>query len=72
MRSSHPSFGGASGMKSQSAPDASADTKARYLKKQTNRKQLQKHDMFENLLLWVILVLLWLHDSVKLTHSDDP
>lgn len=34
IRSSHPSLGGASGMKSQSAPDASADTKARYLEQQ--------------------------------------
>lgn len=33
--------------------------------KQTNGKQFQKHDMLDNLLLW-------LHDSVKLTHSDDP
>lgn len=31
MRSSQPSLGGASGMNSQSAPDASADTRARYL-----------------------------------------
>lgn len=31
IRSCHPSLGGASGIKTQSAPDANADTKARYL-----------------------------------------
>lgn len=31
IRSSHPSCGGSSGIKSQSAPDARADTKAKYL-----------------------------------------
>lgn len=34
IRSSHPSLGGDSGMKTQSAPDARADTKARYLEQQ--------------------------------------
>lgn len=37
MTSSHPSSGGHSGIKSQSAPDAKADTKARYLIKKIKK-----------------------------------
>lgn len=44
MRSSHPSLGGASGMKSQSAPEASADTKARYLEKQSTSETMTRLD----------------------------
>lgn len=56
MWSSHPSLGGASGMKSQSAPEASADTKARYLEKQYTIKK--KNDM-----LWFYFLMWFYLDS---------